>query len=100
MATATQLDKVFTTASGNASTTAVNWGGGVGQFIATGTFDTCTVKMQMSPDDGTTWIDVGSDTTLTAEGIANFELGPCDIRANLSSVGGSTSVSAWMTARK
>ena len=54
----------------------------------------------MSPDDGTTWIDVGTDTTLTAEGIANFELGPCDIRANLSSVGGSTSVSAWMTARK
>jgi hypothetical protein len=100
MATALQLDKVFTTATANASSTAVNWAGGIGQFMASGTFDTCTVTLQMSPDDGTTWFDVGSDTTLTAEGIANFELGSCDLRADLSSVGGSTSISAWMTARK
>lgn len=100
MATALQLDKIFNAATSNASSTAVNWEGGIGQFMVSGTFDSCTVKMQMSPDDGTTWIDVGSDTEFTSAGVANFELGPCDIRGDLSSAGSSTSVSAWMTARK
>ena len=98
MATAAQMDKVFTGESTATQITVYNWPGGVGQFMAEGTWDGATCKMQVSPDDGTTWIDVGSDVTLTADGIANFELGACDIRADLSSVG-TTSIDCWMTGR-
>ena len=98
MATAVQMDKVFTAASANGQSSVYNWVGGIGQFIAQGTFDGATCKMQMSPDDGTTWVDVGTDVTLTAAGVGNFELGPCDIRADLSSVG-TSAVDCWMTVR-
>ena len=99
MATAVQMDKVFTGGSSNSQSTTYNWVGGVGQFMAKGTWDTATLKMQMSPDEGTTWIDIGTSVTFTSDGIGNFELGPSDIRADLSSVGASTSLDCWMTVR-
>jgi len=98
MATAVQMDKVFTAQTATGNSTAYNWPGGIGQFIAEGTWGGATCKMQMSPDDGTTWIDVGSDVTLTADGIGNFELGACDIRASLTTAG-TTSIDCWMTVR-
>lgn len=68
--------------------TAVVWPGGRGVFVAYGTFGSGTVKLQWSPNDGTTWIDVDAsgDTfvTFTANGSGGFELPACQIRAVLS----------------
>jgi len=67
---------------------AVVWPGGRGCFtVYSATFGGGTVKLQWSPDDGTTWLDVdkSGDTyvTLTAVGAGNFDLPPCKIRANV-----------------
>jgi len=57
-----------------------------------GTFDTATLKLQESPDGGGTWFDVGS---LTDKGKIKGDVpGGSKVRAELSSVGGSTSVTA------
>ncbi|MDI1263895.1 MAG: hypothetical protein PS018_11620 [bacterium] len=84
------------TTDGNSS--AVDWVGGRGVFAVFGTFNGATVKLQWSPDDGTTWLDVDrlGDTyvTLSAAGSGGFELPPCKLRANLASAGGSTSLTA------
>lgn len=57
------------------------WDGGIGAFSAAGTFSGATVKLQFLGPDGSTAIDVGSDTTLTAAGAGGFVLPPCRIRA-------------------
>ncbi len=87
--------QAFTTKSANGQSTVYVWPGGVGQFSAAGTWDGATCKLQVSPDSGTTWIDVGSDVTKTEDGIGNFELGTCQVRADLSSVG-TTSINCWI----
>ena len=81
-------------ATGNSDSAEHPHNGGTGTFVVTGTPDTSTTALQMSADGGTTFTTVGSDVTLTAAGVANFDLGPCILRVNLSSVGGSTSISA------
>lgn len=61
---------------------AFDWRGGRGVFSSIGTG---AAKLQWSPDNGTTWLDVdrSGDTfvTLTAAGAGLFELPPCLIRA-------------------
>jgi hypothetical protein len=70
------------------------WTGGRGNFSVSGTFDSATVKLQYSRD-GTNWLDVGSDTTLTAAGGGNFDLpGGTHLRVNSAGGGGSLSVIA------
>jgi hypothetical protein len=67
---------------------------GKGAVIAFGTFDTCTVTLEFSPDEGDNWYTVGTDTTFTSEGWSNFEInGGCKLRGSVSSVGGSTDIS-------
>ena len=63
----------------------VTWqGGGVGTVIVYGTWGGGTVTIQASADL-TTWVDLGSDLTFTADGIGNFDLAPgVTIRAELS----------------
>jgi hypothetical protein len=68
---------------------AADWPGGKGVFtVYQGTFGGATVKLQWSPDDGTTWLDVDASgdtyTTMTAAGSGLFELPPCKIRAFVS----------------
>jgi len=63
---------------------AVQWDGGIGAFSAAGTFSGATVKLQWLGPDGTTYLDVGTDTTLTAAGAGGFVLPPCKIRAFIS----------------
>ena len=95
-------EKVFTAQTANGQSTAYDWPGGIGQFIVEGTWNGATVKLQVSPDGGTTWLDVGSDVTLTADNIGNFELNGVSnfqIRADLSSAVGSTSLDCGMTVR-
>lgn len=70
-----------------------NWAGGIGTIWSFGNFDGCTVALQSSVD-GATWIDAGADTTFTAVGNANFQLGPCLLRAQVTNAGVNTSVTA------
>ncbi|MAF24529.1 hypothetical protein CL634_02995 [bacterium] len=89
------LTQVLTSAvSGNS--TAVQWVGGIGQMVVTGTFDSATVSLQMSPDDGSTWITV-SGSSLTSADCKNFDLNSCDLRLAITSAGASTSINAWTT---
>ena len=68
-------------ADGNSATLA--WIGGNGYFTAQGTFGSGTIKLQFSTD-GSTWSDVGSQTSLTASGGGMFEnLPKCSLRVNL-----------------
>jgi hypothetical protein len=87
-------NRMFTAQTADGNSNAVNWAGGRGVFMAWGTFGGGTCKLQMSPDDGTTWINVDrtGDTfvTLTANGEGGFELPKCKLRANLA---GSTGAS-------
>lgn len=61
------------TATGNP----ITWPGGDGTFdVVCSTFNGATVALQMLGADGTTWLDVGVETTLTANGGAGFRLSP------------------------
>lgn len=70
----------------NASATgsSAQWDGGTGVFTAAGTFSGATVKLQYLNADGATWSDMGTDTTLTAAGGAQFVFPPGRIRAAVS----------------
>ena len=75
--------------NGSATGSAVRWTGGRGVFtVYSATFSGATIKLQWSPDYGTTWLDVdrSGDTyvTFTAVGAGIFELPPCVVRANVS----------------
>jgi len=55
-------------------TSEIIWRGGPGTFAGTGTFGGGTLTMEVSYDAGTTWVAAGVETTLTADGHANFDL--------------------------
>ena len=58
------------------------WGGGRGAFVVDkGTFSGATVKLQLSIDGQITWVDVGTETTLTAAGGGRFDVPNCFLRA-------------------
>lgn len=69
------------------------WPGGDGEFSVVATFGGGTVKLQYLGPDGTTWLDAGSNTTLTASGGGIFSLGPGNIRCNIATA---TGVYAWV----
>lgn len=79
---------LFTGQTTDGSSTAINWRGGKGLFDAWGTFGNGTVKLQYSPDEGTTYFD-DPNASFTSNGNVIFEL-PKDalIRANLSGSSG------------
>lgn len=68
----------------SATGSAAIWDGGVGVFSCVGTFGGATVTLQFLGPDGSTYLDVGTDTTLTANGAAGFVLPPGKIRASVS----------------
>ncbi|HVY97884.1 MAG TPA: hypothetical protein VHA35_00180 [Dongiaceae bacterium] len=79
--------------NGNATGGAYVWNGGKGSFLVhADTWNGATVKLQVLGPDHLTWIDTGTDTTLTADGGGNFELPPGQLRAAV--VGSPTAVYA------
>lgn len=84
------MPQLLTNSSSSGGSTPTVWGGGSGQFEASGTFNGATVTLQAKNLDGT-FSDV-TGTALTATGRALFQLVPCTIRVNASSA--PTSVSA------
>lgn len=65
-------------------------------MVVAGTFGSGTVKLQMSPDDGSTWVDVGGDSSVTAAAVVNYSINACSLRLNLSGSSGA-SINAWLT---
>lgn len=59
------------------------WPGGEGVFQVEGTWSGATVTLQFKSDQGTA-IDVGTDTTKTANGAGAFTLHPCFVKATVS----------------
>lgn len=84
---------LFDKRTSNGPSTARAWRGGIGTFAVWGSFGGGTLKLQMSPDGGVTWIDLGPEAHFTATGVAQFGLGVCLIRAELSGSDGNASVS-------
>ena len=74
---------------------ATAWQKGLGQLTVYGTWDGADVTLEKTPD-GSTWIAVGDATTMTADGIANFELPTCTIRAKVANAG-TTSLTALVS---
>ena len=75
---------VLTADGQTAAANVVSWPGGQGVFVAYGTFGSGTVKLQWSPDDGTTWIDAGAaPLTLTAAGYGPFTIPKSQLRVSL-----------------
>jgi hypothetical protein len=70
----------------SASGSLVNWPGGQADFAVTGTFNGCTVKLQILGPDGATLLDAGAATTLTAPGMGVAYLAPGQVQATI--VGG------------
>jgi len=61
-----------------------DWPGGQGTFVVVGTIGaSTTVALQMLGPDGSTWFNVGVDTTKTASGAGNFALPPCQLRVQI-----------------
>ena len=81
------------------SSDSVQWYGGTGQLAVDGTWghNSLKVNLEVSPDDGTTWIAVGGDASFSEAGIISFTLGSCDIRITLDNPHASTSIDAWIT---
>ena len=91
------FEQEFTSQTADGSSSAQTWEGGLGHMFVSGTFDRCTGDLEVSPDDGTTWVAVGGDASLTAAGCVSFELNPCKVRLTVSSAGASTSINGWLT---
>jgi len=89
------MPQLLTNADSNSSSSAVQSADSDPTLIvAAGTWDTATLTLEVSPDNGTTWVSTGD--TLTANGVIKIDLPwGTRFRVTLSSVGGSTSVNAW-----
>lgn len=80
-------EQITLTANGN---TAVDWNGKLGAFLASGTFDGATVKLQHKI--GSTFVDLGADVTLTDVGGGQFITPQAELQINVADAGASTSV--------
>ena len=69
--------------NGTSTSDSQRWAGGRGTFSATATWGGATVALQYMAPDGSTWIDVGPEVTLTADDIGGFELAAGLIRAEV-----------------
>lgn len=87
------MPQLFTAQTTNANSSNADWHGGQGTFFVTGTFAGATVKLQVSFDQGTTWIDI-PDASFTSASAVNFNLGKALLRANLAGATGTTSINA------
>ena len=62
--------------------TTFDWPGGNGAFSASGTFGSGTASLEWTLD-GSTWVAVGTDTTVTANGGGIFTRPPGKMAVNL-----------------
>lgn len=68
---------------GTATGPLIDCPGGVCVFAAAGTFNGCTVTLQLLGPDGTTLLTAGAQTTLTAPGMGVVYLPPGQVQATI-----------------
>jgi hypothetical protein len=73
-----------TTVGGAATGSAFTCPGGLCVFSVVGTFGGATVALYVRGPDGTTWLNAGVNTTLTAAGMGTVYLPPCEVQAQIS----------------
>ena len=65
-----------------------DWPGGIGSFVAWGSHNGETVQLEARFDAETTATLVGEDVKfVAADGVGNFELGPCQVRGAINGAG-------------
>ena len=85
------------TAAVSGESASQQWYGGEGQFSVTGTFGgSAAVRLEMSPDDGSTWIPISGSSVTTAD-CKSFRWGSCDIRLAITDAHGTTSINGFIT---
>jgi len=84
------IQSLNATVTANGNTTVSDWNGQLGAFLASGTFDGATVKLQHKV--GSAWVDLGSDTTLSGAGGGQFITPQSELRVNTADAGSSTSI--------
>lgn len=93
------FDEIVLLTAGSVTGPWVDWPGGQGLWTAYQTFDGVTAQLQMSPDGGTTPIDVDVDgeLVLLSEGGGFIVTLPAyKVRTKINGVGGGTSISSKM----
>lgn len=86
--------RLFNAQAANANSQAFPSAGDYITLIASGTFGGGTITVQVSPDNGTTWISTSA--TLTAAGVTNF-IGGEGLLFRLALTGATNpSISAWV----
>ena len=73
-----------TALTANGSSTAFDWPGGKGTCVMQGTWATGTLTLYASVDNGTTYVSMGADAPLTANGIFGFDVCACKLRFTMS----------------
>jgi hypothetical protein len=89
------MKQLFTTQAVDGNSQQWDWPGGNGMIAAQGTWGSGTIQLQVTPDAGTTWINV-SGISITADGTVTFACAPGQVRLNLSGSGGA-SLNAWIS---
>jgi hypothetical protein len=84
---------LFSARTSNGASSAVTWPGGIGTYYAGGTFGGATVTLEVSFDQGNSWLALG-DAALTQQGAVNFQLPNVMLRAVVANATGTTSVTA------
>lgn len=69
--------------NGSATSDAVRWQGGHGTFVVTATWNSATITLQYQSSDSSTWVDVGTEAALKADGMCGFTCGPGLLRAEV-----------------
>lgn len=81
---------LFAAQTADADGTAQEITGGLRTLVAWGTFGGGTLKLQISPDTGATWIDV-PDASFTSNNVVNFSAAPAALyRGTLSGSSGAS----------
>jgi hypothetical protein len=78
------------TVTATGTTELPSWNGKLGAFLASGTFDGATVKLQHKI--GSEWVDLGPDVTLSAAGGGQFITPQSELRVDTDTAGTSTSI--------
>jgi hypothetical protein len=84
------LKNLEATVTADGNTSVPDWNGRLGAFLAAGAFDGATLTLQHKV--GSSWVALGTETTLTAAGGGQFITPQSELRINVASAGAGTSV--------
>lgn len=94
----TGMAKLFSSQAADADSNSIDFQGGTLTMVVQKVSGTATVKAQLTPDEGTTWIDIDG-MSLSASGTKSSALLPrCKVRLN-QSASSTPVINAWLGAK-